>query len=69
VLGLEENKGKLAFFAGIDKVRFREQVKPGDTLTLEVEMIRLRGSMGKGKGIARVGDKVVAEGELMFAIS
>ncbi|MFC7440038.1 3-hydroxyacyl-ACP dehydratase FabZ [Laceyella putida] len=69
VLGLEENKGKLAFFAGIDNVRFREQVKPGDTLTLEVEMIRLRGSVGKGKGVARVGDKVVAEGELMFAIS
>lgn len=69
VLGLEENRGKLAFFAGIDKVRFREQVKPGDVLRLEVEMIRVKGSIGKGKGTARVGDKVVAEGELMFAIS
>lgn len=69
VLSLEENRGKLAFFAGIDKVRFRGQVKPGDTLTLEVELIRLRGHIGKGKATARVGDTVVAEGELMFALS
>lgn len=69
VLSMEENKGKLAFFTGIDKVRIRDQVKPGDVLTLEVEMIRLRSSMGKGKATARVGDKVVLEGELMFAIS
>lgn len=69
VLSLEENRGKLAFFTGIDKVRFRGQVFPGDTLTLEVELIRFKGKIGKGKGIARVDDKVVAEGELMFAIS
>src|SRR5699024_939566 len=68
VLSKEENRGKLAFFAGIEKCRFRGQVKPGDTLTLEVEMLRLRGSLGKGKGVARVGDQVVAEGELMFAL-
>jgi 3-hydroxyacyl-[acyl-carrier-protein] dehydratase len=69
VLGLEENRGKIGFFAGIDKFRFRGQVKPGDTLTLEVEMLRLRASMGKGKAVARVGDTVVAEGEIMFAIA
>ncbi|WP_124728465.1 3-hydroxyacyl-ACP dehydratase FabZ [Staphylospora marina] len=69
VLGMEENRGKLAFFAGIDKVRFRDQVKPGDVLTLEVEMTRVRGSIGKGRGVARVGEKIVAEGELMFALS
>ncbi|PMB07941.1 3-hydroxyacyl-[acyl-carrier-protein] dehydratase FabZ [Fischerella thermalis CCMEE 5273] len=68
VLGLEQNRGKVGFFAGIDQFRFRDQVKPGDTLHLEVEMLRLRSSMGKGKGVARVGDRVVAEGELMFAI-
>ncbi|PTM56728.1 3-hydroxyacyl-ACP dehydratase FabZ [Desmospora activa] len=68
VLGLEENRGKIGFFAGIDRFRFRGQVKPGDTLHLEVEMLRVRASMGKGKGVARVGDQVVAEGELMFAI-
>jgi 3-hydroxyacyl-[acyl-carrier-protein] dehydratase len=69
VLGKEENRGKLAFFAGIDKVRFRGQVKPGDVLRLELEMLKLKANMGKGKGIAYVGDKLVAEGELMFAIS
>lgn len=68
VLHQEENRGKLALFAGIDKFRFREQVKPGDTLTLEVTFTRLKGPIGKGRGIARVGDKVVAEGELTFAL-
>ena len=68
VLGMEENRGKLAFFAGIDKFRFRGQVRPGDVLRLEVEFLRLKGSVGKGKGVARVGDRVVAEGELMFAV-
>lgn len=68
VLGMEENRGKLAFFAGIDKFRFRGQVKPGDVLRLEVELLRLKGAVGKGKAIARVGDRTVAEGELMFAI-
>ena len=68
VLGMEENRGKMAFFAGIDKFRFRGQVRPGDVLRLEVELLRLKGSVGKGKGVARVGDRVVAEGELMFAV-
>ena len=69
VLSKEENKGKLAFFAGIDEFRFKEQVKPGDTLTLEIEMTRLRGTIGKGHAIARVGEKVVAEGDLLFALA
>lgn len=68
ILILEEYKGKIAFFAGIDRVRFRGQVKPGDTLHLTVEMTRLRGKMGKGNAVARVGDKIVADGEIMFAI-
>ena len=49
VLSMEENKGKIALFAGIDKLRMRRQVKPGDTLTLELELTRLRGSIGKRK--------------------
>lgn len=69
ILGMEENQGKLAFFAGIDKFRFRSQVTPGDTLRLEVEIIRLKGSIGKGKATAVVDGKVVAEGELMFALA
>lgn len=64
----EENKGKLAFFAGIDKFRFKGQVKPGDTLTLTVEVIRVKGPMGKGKATAYVDETLVAEGEVMFAL-
>ncbi|MDA5108127.1 MULTISPECIES: 3-hydroxyacyl-ACP dehydratase FabZ [Brevibacillus] len=65
---MEENKGKLGLFAGIDGLRFKEQVKPGDTLVLEVEMTRVRGSISKCRGIARVNDKIAVEGELMFAL-
>lgn len=69
MLKAEENRGKIGFLAGIDNFRFRGQVKPGDTLILELEVTRLKGSIGKGKGIAKVNDKVVAEGELMFALA
>ncbi|TDF93525.1 3-hydroxyacyl-ACP dehydratase FabZ [Paenibacillus piri] len=69
MLSLEANKGKLGFFAGINEFRFRGQVVPGDTLILEVSITRLKGSIGKGQAVAKVGDKVVAEGELMFALS
>src|SRR5699024_4172129 len=68
VLGMEENKGKLGFLAGIDKCRFKRQVKPGDQLKLEVEIIRMRGPIGKGKGIATVDGEVACEAEIMFAI-
>lgn len=68
ILKMEENQGRLAFFAGIDGVRFRGQVVPGDTLTLSLEVTRLKGSIGKGNAVAKVGDKVVCEGELMFAL-
>ncbi|GAA4874011.1 3-hydroxyacyl-ACP dehydratase FabZ [Paenibacillus vulneris] len=69
MLLVEANRGKLGFFAGIDEFRFRGQVVPGDTLILEVEITRLKGSIGKGQAVAKVGDKVVAEGTLMFALS
>lgn len=68
ILQMEENRGKIAFFAGIDKCRFKRQVKPGDQLRLEVEIVRIRGSIGKGKGIATVDGEVAAEMELMYAI-
>src|SRR5690606_25188541 len=58
ILQVEENRGKLAFFAGIDKFRFRGQVTPGDTLRLEMEITRLKGTIGKGQATAKVGDKV-----------
>ncbi|SES19972.1 3-hydroxyacyl-ACP dehydratase FabZ [Salipaludibacillus aurantiacus] len=68
MLKKEENRGRLAFFAGIDGCRFKGQVRPGDQLRLEVEMTRLRGTIGKGKAIATVDGNTVAEAELMFAL-
>ena len=68
LLSLEENRSKIALFAGIDGVRFKREVRPGDTLELEVEITKLRGPIGKGRAVARVGDQVAAEGELTFAI-
>ncbi len=68
MLKKEENRGRLAFFTGIDKCRFKRQVKPGDQLKLEVEMIRFKGPIGKGKGLATVEGEVVCELEMMFAL-
>ncbi|MED1202940.1 3-hydroxyacyl-ACP dehydratase FabZ [Heyndrickxia acidicola] len=64
----EENRGKLAFFAGIDKCRFKRQVKPGDQLHLEVEIVRIKGPIGKGKGIAKVNGEIACEAEITFAL-
>lgn len=69
VLKQEEHQGKLAFFAGIDNCRFKRQVKPGDQLRLEVEIVRLRGSVGKGKAVATVDGEVACETEIMFAFN
>ncbi len=68
ILSKEENKGKIGFLAGIDKCRFKRQVKPGDQLSLEVEIIRIKGPIGKGKAIARVGDELACEAEITFAV-
>ena len=68
MLKKEENRGRLAFFAGIDNCRFKRQVKPGDTLRLEVEMTRVRGVIGKGKGIATVDGEIACELEMTFAL-
>lgn len=68
MLSMEEFKGKIAFFGGIDKAKFRGKVVPGDTLRLEVEMIKIKRNAGIGKGIAYVDGKKVAEGELTFMI-
>ena len=63
-----EFAGKIAFLTGIDKVRIRRQVVPGDQLRLEVELIQFKLSIGKAEAKAFVGDQLVAEGNLMFAI-
>ena len=69
VLALEENKGKLAFFGGIDKAKFRRQVRPGDRLKLEVEIIKCKGPMGVGHALATVDGEKAAEAEIKFMIA
>ena len=68
VMTLEENKNKLAVFAGIDKIRFKKQVRPGDTLRMEVELLEIRRGIGKGEAVAYVGDEIACKGTLMFGI-
>lgn len=68
ILSLEENKGKNALFGGIDKMKFKKMVVPGDKLKLEVKIIKKKGPIGVGEAIAMVEDKVVAKGELTFAV-
>lgn len=68
-LCLEENKGKLAFFGGLNNVRFREQVLPDSVLTLEIELVKMKANVGKAKGIAKLGEKVAVTAEMTFALS
>lgn len=68
MLSMDEFRGKIAYFGGINKAKFRKKVLPGDTLRLEVEMVKLKGSAGIAKGIAYVEDKKAAEAELIFMI-
>lgn len=68
LLSREDFKGRIPYFAGINKFRFKKVVKPGDTLRMEVEITKLRGTIGIGQGKAYVGEDVAAEGEFMFAI-
>ena len=68
LLSMDEFKGKTAYFGGIDKAKFRKKVTPGDTLYLEVEILKVKASAGIGKGIAKVDGKKVAEAELTFMI-
>jgi 3-hydroxyacyl-[acyl-carrier-protein] dehydratase len=68
VLSLEGMERKLALFAGINKFRFKQTVRPGDRLDLAVELVAMRGSIGKGEATASVNGKVAAAGELMFAL-
>ena len=68
ILSMEENKGKNALFGGIDKLRFKKQVVPGDTLKLQVKIIKKKGPIGIGEAIATVDGKVAVKGELTFAL-
>lgn len=64
---LPENKGKIAFFAKIDNAKFRRQVVPGDVLTLEIEMVKMKANIGVGKGVASVDGEKAVTAELTFA--
>ena len=68
VLVEDENRGKIAFFAGIDDCRFKRVVEPGDVLTLTCEIETVRGPIGRGKATAHVGDSLAARGTLTFAV-
>ncbi|NLY76648.1 MAG: 3-hydroxyacyl-ACP dehydratase FabZ [Tissierellia bacterium] len=68
LLSEEKYKGKTPYFAGINKLRFKRKVVPGEVLRMEIEIIKVRGSIGIGKGSSYVEDKMAAEGEFLFAI-
>lgn len=68
ILSMPENKGKNALFGGIDKMKFKKMVVPGDVLKLEVRIIKRKGPVGVGEAVASVDGKVAAKGELTFAL-
>ncbi|NLP26931.1 MAG: 3-hydroxyacyl-ACP dehydratase FabZ [Clostridiales bacterium] len=68
MLSMDEHKGKIGFLAGVDKAKFRRQVVPGDTLLLEVEIIKVRGPIGIGKAIASVDGQKAVTAEISFAL-
>ena len=68
VLSMPEMKGRTAYFAGIDKARFKRKVVPGDVLILEMEITKLKGPIGIGQGRATVNGKLACSAEIMFAI-
>ena len=68
ILSVKEHQGKLAYIGTVDNAKFRRPVVPGDTLEVEVELLRLRGNAGKVKCVARVGGEEAAEAEIMFAL-
>ena len=69
ILSVEGNKGKTAFFGGVDNVRFRRKVVPGDVLTLTCEIIRTRGNVGVGTALAAVNGERAVTAEMTFVIS
>lgn len=68
ILCMEENKGKTAYFAGINGAKFKQKVVPGDVLTLETEIIKQKGPIGVGHATAKVDGKIACTAELTFAI-
>lgn len=69
MLSQPDFRGRTAYFAGIDKARFRRKVVPGDVLLLETEIIKVKGPVGVGRAVAKVDGQVVAQAELTFSIA
>ena len=68
ILAKPENTGRLVLFRGIERVRFYDAAAPGDTITIEVKVVRLRSRMGVLTGFARVGDRLLVRGTMTFAL-
>jgi 3-hydroxyacyl-[acyl-carrier-protein] dehydratase len=68
MLSEEEHKGKIPYFTGIDKARFRKTIVPGDQIIIEVNVLRLKGNVGRVKAVARVDNQIATEAELMFVM-
>ena len=68
ILSKPENRGKLIFFMGIERVRYRQPVHPGDVVEIEVRVKRLRSRMGQLEGVARVNGRVIVDGRMTFAL-
>jgi 3-hydroxyacyl-[acyl-carrier-protein] dehydratase len=68
VLSEEENRGRIAFFGGVDDCRFKRMVEPGDTLELRCSLERVRGPIGRGKAEARVDGQLACKATLTFAV-
>ncbi len=68
MLSEEEHKGKVPYFTGIDNARFRKTIVPGDQIIIEIDVIRIKGNVGRAKAIAKVDNQVATEAELMFVM-
>ena len=68
ILSVDEHRGKLAYLGTVDNAKFRKPIVPGDTLEVTVELLRLRGNMGKVRCVARVGGEEAAEADILFAL-
>lgn len=69
LLAQEEYKNKLALLAGVERIRFRQQAVPGDTLYISTELVSLRSNIGKGKGLIKIDNKTICAGEFLFALA
>lgn len=68
MLSLDEHKGKIGFLGGVDKAKFRRMVVPGDVVTLEVEIIKVKGPVGVGKAVAHVDGEKAVTAEISFVL-